>query len=164
MLTIRLDRPQTRNALDGATVSELIDAIEAAQTDRNLRAIVLTGAGETFSAGADLRAFQSSGSPLEGALERRALGRLLLLLEDLTTPTIARVNGDAFGAGFGLVAACDLAVAVTGARLGLPGVRLGILPMTIMPAVFRSLGRKLGLELMLTGRLISPRRRGRQGC
>ena len=65
------------------------------------------------------------------------------------------VNGDALGAGFGLVAVCPLAVAVETARFGLPGVRLGIMPMTIMPAIFRGLPRKLGLELMLTGRLMT---------
>jgi len=65
------------------------------------------------------------------------------------------VNGDALGAGFGLVAACHLAVAAEEARFGLPGVRLGIMPMTIMPPVFNTLPRKLGLELMLTGRLMT---------
>ncbi len=113
------------------------------------------GAGDSFSAGADLKEFISGRPPLSQALERRELGALFLLIDAYPKPLVAAVNGDALGAGFGLVAACQLAVAVEAARFGLPGVRLGIMPMTIMPAVFRTIPRKLGLELMLTGRLMS---------
>jgi enoyl-CoA hydratase/carnithine racemase len=112
------------------------------------------GTGDAFSAGADLKEFISGRPPLEQALERRQLGALFLLIDAYLKPLVATVNGDALGAGFGLVAACPLAVAAQTARFGLPGVRLGIMPMTIMPAIFRAIPRKLGFELMLTGRLI----------
>ena len=117
--------------------------------------MTLTGTGDTFSAGADLKEFISRRPPLDQALERRELGALFLLIDAYPKPVVAMVNGDALGAGFGLVAACPLAVADETARFGLPGVRLGIMPMTIMPAIFRSLPRKLGLELVLTGRMMT---------
>jgi enoyl-CoA hydratase/carnithine racemase len=126
-----------------------------ARDDPALQAVVVTGAGPAFSAGADLKDLVRDRPPLAQALERRELGALFRLMDAFPKPLVAAVNGDALGAGFGLVAACHLALATEGARFGLPGVRLGIMPMTVMPAIFRSLPRKLGLELMLTGRLIS---------
>jgi enoyl-CoA hydratase/carnithine racemase len=129
-------------------------ALAAARDDAGVRAVILVGTGDAFSAGADLKEFITPRSPLGRALERRELGALFLLIDAYPKPLVAAVNGDALGAGFGLVAACQLAVAAETARFGLPGVRLGIMPMTIMPAVFRTLPRKLGLELMLTGRLM----------
>ena len=130
-------------------------ALARAGDDAGVTAVILVGSGDAFSAGADLKEFLAQRPPLEHALERREFGALFLLIDAYPKPLVAAVNGDALGAGFGLVAACHLAVAVEAARFGLPGVRLGIMPMTIMPAVFRSLPRKLGLELMLTGRLMS---------
>ena len=125
-----------------------------ARDDGDIRAVVIVGSGDAFSAGADLHSFIEPGPPLAQALERRELGSLFLLMDCFPKPLVAAVNGDALGAGFGLVAACHLAVASMTARFGLPGVRLGIMPLTIMPAVFRTIPRKLGLELMLTGRLM----------
>jgi methylglutaconyl-CoA hydratase len=130
-------------------------ALAGAHDEPGVTAVVLTGTGDAFSAGADLKEFLARRPPLDRALERRELGALFILIDGYPKPLVAAVNGDALGAGFGLVAACHLTVAVRTARFGLPGVRLGIMPMTIMPAVFRSLPRKLGLELMLTGRLIT---------
>jgi methylglutaconyl-CoA hydratase len=130
-------------------------ALARAVDDADVRAVTLVGSGDAFSAGADLKQFLATRPPLDRALERRELGSLFLLMDAYPKPLVAAVNGDALGAGFGLVAACHLAVAVETARFGLPGVRLGIMPMTIMPAVFRNLPRKLGMELMLTGRLMT---------
>ena len=137
-------------------VRALHSALDVARDDDAVRAVIIAGTGEAFSAGADLREFRDRQRPsLAQALDRRELGSLFLLMEAYQKPLVAAVNGDALGAGFGLVAACHLAVAATTARFGLPGVRIGIMPMTIMPAVFRTLPRKLGLELMLTGRLMT---------
>jgi enoyl-CoA hydratase/carnithine racemase len=136
-------------------VRTLHRALVRAREDTDVRAVTLVGTGDAFSAGADLKEFVSARPPLDQALERRELGALFLLIDAYGKPLVAAVNGDALGAGFGLVAACPLAVAVATARFGLPGVRLGIMPMTIMPAVFRGVPRKLGLELMLTGRLLT---------
>jgi len=136
-------------------VRALQQALARARDDADVKAVTLVGTGDAFSAGADLKEFIRRRPPLDQALERRELGSLLLLIDAYSKPLVAAINGDALGAGFGLVAACPLAVAAETARFGLPGVRLGIMPMTIMPAVFRSLPRKLGLELMLTGRLMT---------
>ena len=144
-------------------VRALHEALARAGDDPGVTAVVLTGTGEAFSAGADLKEFLTRRPPLDQALERRELGALFILIDRYQKPLVASVNGDALGAGFGLVAACHLAVAVEAARFGLPGVRLGILPMTIMPVLFRSLPRKLGLELMLTGRLVSSVEAAGQG-
>jgi enoyl-CoA hydratase/carnithine racemase len=144
-------------------VTALRLALARARDDPEVQAVTLVGTGEAFSAGADLKGFIGRRPPLEQALERRELGALLVLIDAYSKPLIAAVNGDALGAGFGLVAACPLAVAVEAARFGLPGVRLGIMPMTIMPAIARSLPRKLGLELILTGRLMSAREAVTQG-
>ena len=138
-------------------VGELQAALTRAGQDDAVTAVVIVGSGDAFSAGADLKSFIASDPPLTQALRRRELGRLFLLMEAYRKPLVAAVNGDALGAGFGLVAACHLAVAAGTARFGLPGVRLGIMPLTIMPVVFRTLPRKLGLELTLTGRLMDAR-------
>jgi enoyl-CoA hydratase/carnithine racemase len=130
-------------------------ALARARDDPLVRAVILAGTGDAFSAGADLKEFIKRRPPVDQALERRELGALFRLIDGYPKPLVAAVNGDALGAGFGLVAACHLAVAVETARFGLPGVRLGIMPMTIMPAVFRNLPRKVGMELMLTGRLMT---------
>jgi enoyl-CoA hydratase/carnithine racemase len=143
-------------------VRALHAALGRAGDDDAVTAVIILGTGDAFSAGADLKTFLGDDPPLAQALTRRELGGLFLLIEAYRKPLVAAVNGDALGAGFGLVAACPLAVAVGTARFGLPGVRLGIMPMTIMPAVFRTLPRKLGLELMLTGRLMdAPEALGR---
>jgi len=135
-------------------VRALHAALTRAGDDDAVAAVIVLGTGDAFSAGADLRTFLADDPPLARALERRGLGALFLLIDAYRKPLVAAVNGDALGAGFGLVAACHMAVAVGTARFGLPGVRLGIMPMTIMPVVFRTLPRKLGMELMLTGRLM----------
>ena len=139
-------------------------ALARAGQDDAVTALVILGSGDAFSAGADLKSFKADEPPLARALQRRELGKLFLLIEAYPKPLVAAVNGDALGAGFGLVAACHLAVAAGTARFGLPGVRLGIMPMTIMPPVFRSLPRKLGLELMLTGRLMTAAEAAAAGC
>jgi enoyl-CoA hydratase/carnithine racemase len=135
-------------------VRSLHEALTRAGHDDAVAAVIVLGTGDAFSAGADLKMFLADDPPLARALVRRELGALFLLIEAYRKPLVAAVNGDALGAGFGLVAAAPLAVAAEHARFGLPGVRLGIMPMTIMPPVFRTLPRKLGLELMLTGRLM----------
>jgi len=136
-------------------VRALHAALTRAREDATVGAVIIASSGEAFSAGADLKEFLATRPALEQALERRRLGALFLLIDSYPKALIAAVNGDALGAGFGLVAACHLAVAAEEAHFGLPGVRLGIMPMTIMPPVFGTLPRKLGLELMLTGRLMT---------
>ena len=154
--TITIDRPDRRNALNGAVVAELQAALIRARGDDEVRAIVLTGAGDrAFCAGGDLGPGGGGGGLLKMHWDRGQFAELLLAFRKIGKPTIARVNGDALGGGFGLLLACDLVVAREDARLGCPEIDVGLFPMMIMALVFRNVPRKLGVEMMLTGRKLS---------
>ncbi len=127
--TITLNRPKQLNALDAATINELITAFTAISTDSGVKAIILTGSGErAFAAGADiseLRELQSATAAREVAQRSHGLGRLM---GELRQPIIAAINGYALGGGLELALACDIRIAADTAQLGLPEVTLGILP------------------------------------
>ena len=152
--TITINRPDQRNALSTETVGELREALAQAKGDPQVRVIVITGAGTVFCAGGDLNTFRREQPELERYFQRRQLADLFLEMTQLGKPTIARINGHAFAGGFGLVASCDLAIAVDDAQFGMPEVNVGVFPMIIMAIVFRNLPRKAGMELMLTGKRI----------
>jgi enoyl-CoA hydratase/carnithine racemase len=151
---ITINRPDARNALSHEVVVELRAALKAAKDDAAVRVIVLTGAGTIFCAGADLNSFRSEQPELDRHLQRRQLADLFGDMTELGKPTVARINGHALAGGFGLVAACDLAIAVTEAQFGMPEVNVGVFPLMIMAIVFRNLPRKAAMELMLTGKRI----------
>src|SRR6266567_2045825 len=140
--TITINRPDNRNALGTDTVKELRQAFDQAKHDEAVRVIVLTGAGKVFCAGADLQGFRLEISELDRYFQRRNLADLFLEMTELGKPTIARVNGHALAGGFGLVAACDLAIASDGAQFGMPEVNVGVWPMMIMAIVLRGTLRK----------------------
>jgi len=154
VVTVTINRPDARNALSHEVVVDLRAALQEAKQDAGVRVIVLTGAGTIFSAGADLNSFRSEQPELDRHQQRRQLGELFLDMTELGKPTLARVNGHALAGGFGLVAACDLAIAVSDAQFGMPEVNVGVFPMMIMAIVFRNLPRKAAMELMLTGKRI----------
>jgi enoyl-CoA hydratase len=160
--TITINRPDHRNALSTETVAELREALKEAKGEAQARVIVITGAGKVFCAGADLNSFLSE-QPEDRYVQRRTLADLFLEMTELGKPTIARVNGHALAGGFGLVAACDLAIAAEGAQFGMPEVNVGIFPMLIMAIVFRNLPRKAAMELMLTGKRIDAAEATRLG-
>jgi enoyl-CoA hydratase len=151
---VTINRPDTRNALSHEVVVELRAALQEAKRDAAVRVVVLTGAGTIFCAGADLNSFRSEQPELDRRLQRRQLAELFLDMTRLGKPTLARVNGHALAGGFGLVAACDLAIASSEAQFGMPEVNVGLFPMMIMAIVFRNLPRKAAMELMLTGKRI----------
>ena len=161
--TITINRPDERNALDTETVGELREALAQAKKDAQVRVIVITGAGKVFCAGADLKSFRREQPELERSAQRRQLADLFLEMTELGKPTVARVNGHALAGGFGLVAACDLAIAVDEAQFGMPEVNVGLFPMLIMAIVFRNLPRKSAMELMLTGKRIDAAEATRLG-
>lgn len=161
--TITINRPDNRNALSAETVAEIREALEQAKRDQQVRVIVITGAGKVFCAGADLNSFRDEKPELDRYFQRRHLADLFLEMTDLGKPTIARVNGHALAGGFGLVAACDLAIAASDAQFGMPEVNVGVFPMLIMAIVFRNLPRKAGMELMLTGKRIDAAEAARIG-
>lgn len=153
---ITLDRPEKRNPIGPLAIGEIMHALEAAQQNEAIRVVVITGAGNVFSAGGDLGAF--SGRP-EGEgkspIRPRSLVELFPAMHALGKPIIAMVNGHALAGGLGLMVACDLVLASEEATFGLTEIRVGLWPMMITAELVRSIGRKKTLELMLTGKRIS---------
>ncbi|WP_309894273.1 enoyl-CoA hydratase-related protein [Archangium sp.] len=155
---LTIDRPKARNALSPEVLNGLMAALDRAEADPAARVVVLTGAGEkVFCAGGDLGQMGGEGGFLATHDGRRAYGRLLLRLQDLRKPTVARVNGHALAGGLGLVLACDLAVAAEHAEVGTPEIDVGLFPMMMMALLQRHLGRKRALEMVLTGERLPAR-------
>jgi enoyl-CoA hydratase len=144
---LTIDRPPV-NALDREHQRELTEALVAAAADLDVRAVVLTGAGTRFCAGADLRQEQSIGRHEVGDL-LGDIGRLLHTVRELRVPVVAAVNGPAFGGGLELALACDIRIAASTATFGAAGVNVGLV------ASFRSLAERIGdgraRHLLLTG-------------
>jgi len=153
-----INRERARNALSPEVVHGLLEALSRAEADPAVRVVVLTGAGErVFCAGGDIGQLGGEGGFLATHEGRRAYGQLLLRLQDVRKPTVARVNGHALAGGLGLVLACDLAVAAEHAELGTPEIDVGLFPMMMMALLHRHVGRKRSLEMVLTGERLSAR-------
>ena len=150
---VTLNRPEVHNAFDDVLIRDLTAALERLNGDDAVRAVVLTGEGRSFSAGADLNWMRRMADyTWEQNLEdSRALGRLMQTLNELERPTVARVNGAALGGGVGLVACCDVAVASEGAVFALSEVRLGLIPAVIAPYVVRAMGERHARRYMVSG-------------
>ena len=136
---VALNRPEKANALDRT----LVDTLRAtlARLNSNTRVLVLEGRGESFCAGADLPALLAAAEGAgDVAADATALGELLETLDTLPVPSVARVHGAALGAGAGLVACCDVAVASERALFGFPAARLGLVPAAVAPYVVRAIG------------------------
>ncbi len=148
---LTIDREAARNALSPAVVKGLVAGLARAEADPAVRCVVVTGAGtRVFCAGGDLGGLSGDGF-LDGHEGRRAYGQLLLALQQLKKPTVARINGHALAGGLGLALACDLAVTVDSAGFGTPEIDRGLFPMMVLALLQRHLGRKRALELLLTG-------------
>lgn len=150
---VTIDRPEQRNALSMSVISELNAAFASLAGEPNIRAVVLTGAGRAFSAGGDINWMQGVLNDPEGAGREEAAEILGLIerIERTPCPVIARINGAAFGAAFGLISAADIAIAVEDAKFGLSGVRLGLVPGPILPSVIRRIGPAAARAFCLTG-------------
>lgn len=153
LVTLTLNRPEVHNAFDDELILSLTDTLQALGQDPEVRVVVLTGQGPSFSAGADLNWMKGmlDASEQDNQTDALHLARLLRTLNYLPKPTIARVNGAAVGGGLGLVACCDIAVAVESARFALTEVRLGLAPAIISPYVFRRIGEAQARRYFLTG-------------
>ncbi len=165
LLLLRLNRPESRNALNAELVSALHAELLAAQDDPAVRCVVLAGAGKAFSAGADLRALRELGTASSEAnkADSQRLADLLTLIYTGAKPVVAAVEGAAVAGGAGLASACDLVVAGEGARLGYTEVRLGFVAAIVMVFLLRCVGEKHARELLLTGRLVGAREAHRMG-
>jgi methylglutaconyl-CoA hydratase len=151
---LRLQRPAARHALDATLIAELDAAVRAAGADDAVRAVVFAASGPVFCAGADLKLMQrllaASDTDADSVADAAALTRLLDTIGACPKPTLAWVQGDCFGGGLGIVAACDIALASSAARFCLPEVRLGLTPATISPQVLRAIGARAASRYMLS--------------
>ena len=154
---LTLDRPEIHNAFDDRLIAELTTELEGLGADDGVRVLVLTGAGRSFSAGADLNWMRRTASygEAENLADAHALAGLMKTLNELPKPTVARVNGAALGGGTGLVACCDIVVASERATFGTTEVRLGLIPSVIGPYVLAAIGARHARRLMLTAERIS---------
>ncbi len=150
---LTLNRPQIHNAFDDTLIAALTDALARANADPAVRAVVLSGNGSCFSAGADLNWMRgmAGASEQENREDSLRLARLMRNLQFLSKPTIARVNGAAYGGGVGLVACCDIAVGVDSAKFALSEVKLGLVPAVISPYVIAAIGLREARRLFITG-------------
>ncbi len=152
---LTLARAEVHNAFDDALIAELTAHLERLANEIDVRVLVLSGDGASFSAGADLNWMRRMAS-LDEAQNRddaRGLARLMRVLREFPAPTVARVNGSAFGGGVGLVACCDIAIAVDSAKFGLTEVKLGLVPAAISPHVLDAIGPRQASRYFLTGEL-----------
>lgn len=150
--TLTLNRPERHNAFDDVLVGELDAALKELAAHPAVRVVVMASAGKSFCAGADLNWMKRAAaySSDENLADSRRLAAMLHTLHSLGKPTIARVQGAAYGGGVGLIAACDMAVALAGQPLALTEVKLGILPAVISPYVIAALGERQARRYMLT--------------
>jgi enoyl-CoA hydratase/carnithine racemase len=158
ILRLTMNRPAARNALSIGLMSALIEALDGAAGNRDVRIVVLAANGPGFSAGHDLRELRSNNR--REALHRTfaMCSQLMMKIVHLPKPVIAEVHGIATAAGCQLVASCDLAIATTDARFATPGVNIGLFCSTPMVALSRNVGKKAAMEMLLTGEMISAER------
>jgi methylglutaconyl-CoA hydratase len=150
--TVTLDRPDVRNAFSETMIGELTRAFTELASNDHAKVIVLAAAGKAFCAGADLNWMKkmSGYSDAENRADALLLARTLKTIHDCPKPVVARVQGDVYAGGTGLVAACDIAVAAREAGFCLSETRLGLLPATIGPYVIRAMGERAARRYMLT--------------
>jgi methylglutaconyl-CoA hydratase len=158
--TITMRRPEVHNALNAQLIADLQAAFTDLSTDERLHAVVLTGEGRSFSAGADIKMMAESAALDEEQNIHDAL-RLADAFDSINNfpcPVVARVNGAAMGGGLGLVSVCDIVIAAESARFAFSEVRLGIAPAVISPYVIRKIGEANARVLFVTGERFSPAR------
>jgi enoyl-CoA hydratase/carnithine racemase len=160
---LTMNRPEKRNALDQALTQGLLEALRAADADESVGAIVLTGAGQGFCAGADLSEFKELGAGLAAEERAELTMQLHLAFTRISKPIVAAINGHAMGGGAGLAIAADLAVMAEGAKLGYPEPRHGIVAAIVMANLVRQVGRKAAFELVSLGEPVEAREALRLG-
>jgi methylglutaconyl-CoA hydratase len=155
--TVTLNRPEVRNAFNDEVISELAAMFTALGEREEVRCIVLAGNGPAFCAGADLNWMKSMAGYTrdENVADAAALAHMLKVIYRCPKPTIARIQGDVYAGGTGLVAACDIAVSVDTAQYCLSEVKLGLIPATISPYVIRAMGARAAHRYFLTAERFS---------
>ncbi len=154
---VTLNQPEKRNRLSNRTLLEIIDALERAKEDPDVRVIIITGAGDkAFCAGADIREFIGN-SNLVNRKQYEAYARLCTIFGELGKPTIASVRGWALAGGFGLAIYPDITIASEDAKFGTPEINIGVWPMMVSASLMRTVGRKKALEMMFTGEVLDAK-------
>jgi methylglutaconyl-CoA hydratase len=150
--TVTLNRADVHNAFNDAVIADMTDALRRLGADDKVRAVVLRAEGKSFSAGADLGWMQRMAGygHAENLADAGALAELMRVLNFLPKPTVARVQGAAFGGGVGLIACCDIAIASDAAAFSLSEVRLGLIPAVISPYVVAAIGERAARRYFLT--------------
>ena len=154
---ITLNRADRHNAFDDAMINEISAATDAMANDPDVRVVVFSSTGKSFCAGADLNWMKRmAGYTYDASLEdSRALAEMFRRVRQCPKPTVARVQGPAYGGGVGLVAACDIAIAVFDAQFALTEVKLGLIPAVISPHVIAAIGERYARRFMLTAERFS---------
>ncbi len=149
---LTMNRPDLRNAFNQELIEEICEAMGRLCCNEAVRAIVLTGAGKAFSAGADLNMMRQVAdySPAENKDDARRLAHMLSSIYHSPKPTVALVNGPAMGGGLGLIAACDIAIGADDAFFALSEARLGLIPAVISPFVIQAIGARQARRYFLT--------------
>jgi enoyl-CoA hydratase/carnithine racemase len=155
---LTLNRPDKRNALNSELTRELLRELRVADAEDAVDAIVLTGAGPGFCAGADVAEFRGLKEPKAAAARAELTMQLHLIFSKMSTPVVAAINGAAMGGGAGLAVACDLAVMGASAKLGYPETKHGIIAAIVMANLVRQVGRKAAFELAALGEPIGAER------
>jgi methylglutaconyl-CoA hydratase len=162
---LTLDRPDAKNAMSQPLMRELAAAAKQLAEDESVRVIILTGAGEVFSAGGDLKGMtQQVGNTREGRIaDATEFATILMELDRLPKPLIGRINGSAFGGGLGLISVCDIAIGLADATFRLSEVTLGLIPATISPYVVAKIGVPNARRIMLNAYKLDGTAAGRLG-
>lgn len=160
VLRLTMNRPAVHNAFDDEQITRLTTALNEAAENEAVRVVVLGSTGKSFCAGGDLNYMRRMGTLNyeENLADAGRLAELLRTLNFLPRPTIARVQGAAFGGGVGLISCCDMAIGTQYLKMALSEVRLGIAPATIAPYVVRAIGERNARRLFLTGEIVRAER------
>lgn len=163
--TVTLDRPDVRNAFNETSIADIERAFRELGADGNIRAIVLAARGPTFCAGADLNWMKKMAgyTDAENRADAMRLAEMLRAIYLCPKPVVAKVQGDCYAGGMGLVAACDIAVAAEAANFCLSEVKLGLIPATISPYVIKAMGENAARRYFVTAERFSAQEAHRIG-
>jgi enoyl-CoA hydratase/carnithine racemase len=154
--TLTLNRPDQRNALNGELLGALVESVKRVRDDEQVRAVVITGAGDkVFCAGADLGGFAAEVPLIEKHFASDLFLEFFRLMPRLGKPSLCAANGHVLAGGMGLALSCDLVIAKEGARFGTPEINVGAFPYMIMSIIYRNVPRKKVNEMMLLGEQLS---------
>ncbi len=155
--TLSLNNPVKHNAFNDQLIADLCSSLKEIEQDEQVRILVLTGKGESFSSGADLEWMKAAAQRDEATNQKEsvALARLMRTLYEYDKPTVVRINGSAFGGALGLIACCDIAIATRSAQFAFTEVRLGLVPAVIAPYIIKAIGERQTRRLFLSAERLS---------